>query len=293
MDVERSWFADFRQPLGRVWDALSSDAELKVWFDPQASLQLRDGGHLLAPSGTQFRGQFKQGTLIRVQERQELIIDWPLGGIPSQVIWILQPIRGGTRLVVQHRVPARGSEILPPRDGAEALSHFWFQNLTCLKYRLETGGVPARADYGRLPEKDADASLLLPVTPDRLWELFTRPQELDRWVSRKAAAEVRVGGAFSFGWDHGPERVQAFAPREFVSFNWHYRGEQTLVTFSVEPTTDPNRTRARIRHVGFAPEDKSNLYSYYEGWLTLLHGLALAAATGEDQSWFGTVGKTL
>jgi hypothetical protein len=114
---------------------------------------------------------------------------------------------------------------------------------------------------------------------------------MDRWVSKKAVVEMRVGGHFSFGWDHGAERVQAFSPREFVSFNWHYRGEQTLVTFAIEPTTDPHRTRARIRHVGFASEDKSTLHSYYEGWLTILHGLGIYVATGQNQSWFGTVGK--
>jgi len=291
MEIDQSWFADFRQPLGRVWHALTADSELKAWFDPQASLQLQNAGLLLAPSGTQFRGKFRQGKLVLNQERQELIFDWPLGDIPTQVLWMLQPVRGGARLIVNHRVPARSAEILPPRDGADALFHFWFQNLTCLKYRLETGGVPARADFGRLPEKDADVSLLLPVTPDRLWELLTRPQELDRWVSKKAVVDMRIGGTFAFGWDHGAERIQAFAPREFVSFNWHYRGEQTLVTFAVEPTTDLNRTRARIRHVGFAPEDKSSLYSYYEGWLTLLHGLGLYIMTGGDQSWFGTIGK--
>jgi uncharacterized protein YndB with AHSA1/START domain len=291
MEVDRSWFADIHQPLGRVWNALTTDKELDAWFDPGASLEYRAGGRLLAPSGTQFRGKFKEGKLVLVQERQELIFDWPLAGIPSQVLWLLSPTKAGTRLVVNHQVPDRSAEILPPRDGTDALFHFWFQNLTCLKYLLETGGAPARAEFGRLPEKDADVSLLLPVTPDRLWELFTRPEELDRWVSKKAVVNVRVGGTFSFGWGHGPEQVQAFAPREFVSFNWHYRGEQTLVTFAVEPTTDPNRTRARIRHVGFAPEDKSTLWSHYEGWLTLLHGLGLYVATGENQSWFGTVGK--
>ena len=192
---------------------------------------------------------------------------------------------------MNHRVPGRGAEILPPREGADALFHFWFQNLTCLKYRLDTGGEPDRAGFARLPEKDADASLLLPVTPDRLWELFTRPEELDRWVSKKAAVDIRVGGKFSFGWDHGPERVQAFKPARICEFqHWHYRDEQTLVTFAVEPTTDPNRTRARIRHVGFAPADKSSLYSYYEGWLTILHGLGVYIAAREPQSWFGTIG---
>jgi len=291
MEVDRSWFADLHQPLGRVWNALTTDKELGAWFDPGASLEYRARGRLLAPSGTQFRGKFREGKLAVLQDRQELIFGWPLAGIPSQVSWLLSPTKTGTRLVVNHRVPERGAEILPPRDGTDALFHFWFQNLTCLKYRLETGGEPARADFGRLPEKNADASLVLPATPDRLWELFTRPEELDRWVSKKAVADVRVGGAFSFGWDHGPERVQAFAPREFVSFNWHYRGEQTLVTFAIEPTTDPNRTRARIRHVGFSPEDKSTLFSYYEGWLTLLHGLGLYVATGESRSWFGTLGE--
>jgi len=292
MEVDRSWFADLHQPLARVWRALTSDSELKIWFDPGASLECRVGGRLLAPSGTQFRGKFKEGKLVVIQEHQELIFDWPLGGIPTQVLWMLQPIRNGTRLVVNHRVPGRSAEILPPREGADALFHCWLQNLTCLKYRLDTGSEPDRAAFRRLPEKDVDVSFLLPVTQDRLWELFTRPEELNQWVSKKAAVDIRVGGKFSFGWDHGAEKIQAFSPREFVSFNWHYRGEQTLVTFAIELTTDPHRTRARIRHVGFSPEDKSTLHSYYEGWLTILHNLGIYIATGEPQSWFGTVGMT-
>jgi uncharacterized protein YndB with AHSA1/START domain len=292
MEVDRAWFADIRRPLGSVWNALTAEAALGAWFDPGASLQYQTGGRLLAPSGTQFRGKFSEGKLALLQDRQELIFDWPLGSVPTQLVWLLAPTKTGTRLIVNHKVPARSAEILPPRGGEDALFHFWFQNLTCLKYHLETGGAIARAEFARLPEKEVDVSLLLPVTPERLWECFTRPEELDRWVAKKAVVEVRDGGAVSFGWDHGPERVQTFSPRESVSFNWHVRGEETLVTFSIEPTADPVQTRARIRHVGFAPENTSTLYDYHEGWLTLLYGLGLSVVAGADRSWFGSVGKT-
>ena len=98
MEVDRSWFADIHQPLGRVWNALTADKELSAWFDPGASLESQAGGRFLAPSGTQFRGKFKAGKLLLIQDRQEMIFDWPLAGSPSQVLWLLSPTKAGTRL---------------------------------------------------------------------------------------------------------------------------------------------------------------------------------------------------
>jgi uncharacterized protein YndB with AHSA1/START domain len=293
MQVDSSFFAEIHKPPAVVWNALTTSEELRQWFDPGGRIEPREGGFIEALSHTQFRGRFRRGQVLLARAPETLVWVFPVTDVPGKVTWRVTPSDYGSRIQVRHEVPERAEEMIPPRDGAEALIHYWFQNLTCLKYWLDIGVPPNRVQYRELPdmETQADVSLVLPAASEILWSIMTTASELDMWISAKAYVDLRQGGRFAFGWDHGAERIIELEPCRKLSFNWNYRNQETLVTWSLEPSdTLPGMTRVRIQHSGFGSENRSLMHDYHEGWLTLLHSLGIYAITKEAcAKWFGKI----
>ncbi len=281
MDTDCTFFVEISQPRARVWEALTSDSDLKAWFDPGAKMVLQDGGSLEASGGTQFRGRFRKGQVIRSQAPAQTVWSFPLGNHASQVTWKLATSEEGTRVTVNHQMPAGAEEIIPPRDGKTALFHFWFQNLVCLKYWCELAIAPHRAEFGATSGPSVNVSMLIPEAPEAVWNRMTQADELDRWLSHSAKVELRPGGKFTFGWDHGAQQIVELVDKKRIRFTWLYNGEESFVTFSVEPKG--SGTIATIQHSGL-----KLVQDYHEGWLTFLHVLNLYVRTKRGlPTWLG------
>jgi uncharacterized protein YndB with AHSA1/START domain len=291
VQVDCSWHGIFRQPLSRLWNALTTDDELNEWFDIGARLYLEPGGELIAPGGSQFRDRFRCASARQITPGRIIEWSWPLGFVDTQVTWALTEQADGTRLSVRQVVPQESDAVFFPLDNASALAHFWKEDLARLKYWLDVGTVPALSQFAEVPRKHVMVSLNIPVSPERVWSLLTLPEELECWIAAPKQSEITkcVGGAFRLGINPGPDRLVDFLPGRRLKFNWLLDGNETFVTWTIEPGSHSRDCLLRIEHTGFGIDEKQHIEIYHGEWLTLLHVLAVYAVTGEKVSqWYGS-----
>ena len=84
----------------RVWDALTDEHLLSEWFAPGARIEPVEGGEVAFECDDGERA----GTVRVVEEERELAFTWarPHEG-ESLVTFMIEPVDGGTRLVVTER----------------------------------------------------------------------------------------------------------------------------------------------------------------------------------------------
>ena len=117
---------------------------------------------------------------------------------------------------------------------------------------------------------------------ERVYDSFTRAEELDRWFTTGAEVDPRPGGAMRWRWESwGPDGVtsedrgpvlEATRPERFV-FRWQVALGGTTVEVDFE--AHPKGTVVRLREHGYpdTPEGWSRFQDCSTGWgeaLTLL-----------------------
>ena len=118
----------------------------------------------------------------------------------------------------------------------------------------------------------------LRATPGRVFDAWTRPELMSRWMSpgemtvEKVEADLRVGGAYRIvmlgtsGERHTPEGVYLeIDPARRLVFTWRWAGTEleTRVTVEMTPAGDAE-TDLTVTHEGFA--DAPMLGEHQEGW---------------------------
>jgi uncharacterized protein YndB with AHSA1/START domain len=107
---------------------------------------------------------------------------------------------------------------------------------------------------------------------ERVWQLWTQPDELTTWLAEQANIQTDVGGAFELFWEpNHPERnstlgctITAMEPNKMLSFTW--KGPvafQELMNTNPPPTSvtvvlravSQERTAVRLEHVGWGCEE--------------------------------------
>lgn len=103
--------------------------------------------------------------------------------------------------------------------------------------------------------------MIVPHSPDRVWEALTTPAALSRWFGDIAEVDLRPGGTASFGWTHYDSVFSAVVevvdpPQEFA-FRWAAQpnvpiteSPTTLVTFTL--TEMPGGTTVRVVESGLS-----------------------------------------
>jgi uncharacterized protein YndB with AHSA1/START domain len=135
--------------------------------------------------------------------------------------------------------------------------------------------------------------IVVHATPERIFSLLTRPEELVRWWPDVASFDARVGGEVRFGWAGGAEvtgRVTRFDPPRALAFSWtpdDRSDARTAVEFTV---TDlgAGSCRVTVVHSGWetAPELRPR---HHAGWRHFLGCLAdLAAGRSYDKAFVPT-----
>jgi uncharacterized protein YndB with AHSA1/START domain len=118
-----------------------------------------------------------------------------------------------------------------------------------------------------MPAPVIHLSTELRCAPERAYALFTRPEELKRWLALDARVAPEVGGPYELFWD--PERreknstvgctVTALEPGQLLAFDW--RGPEQFEALMNE--ADP------LTHVvvAFVPVDAGTaVHLVHSGW---------------------------
>ena len=116
-----------------------------------------------------------------------------------------------------------------------------------------------------------------------VFEYFTDPAKVVRWIGEAAEVEPQVGGAYRLTVDGHfmrGELVQLEPPRR-VAFTWGWEGGGPVPpgssTVVVELEPDGDGTLVRLTHRGL-PEEERELHG--QGWDRFLPALASAASVG-------------
>ena len=94
--------------------------------------------------------------------------------------------------------------------------------------------------------------VVLPVDPDRAWELITDPAELEGWLAEEVELDPEEGGTVRVEWEDGDSRegiVQEVEEGRRLVFVW---GEEpSRVSWTLDPV--PGGTRFVVVERSLAP----------------------------------------
>ena len=137
---------------------------------------------------------------------------------------------------------------------------------------------------GAEPYRD---SILIEAAPDVVFEYFTRPEALVRWMGDRAVLDPRPGGEFTLYFDDRCVRgryVEVDRPRRLV-ISWGREGSLELPPFSsrLEVSFGPEGqgTRVSVIHHGL-PQSETSRHAL--GWQHYLGRLRILGAGGEPEA---------
>jgi uncharacterized protein YndB with AHSA1/START domain len=111
----------------------------------------------------------------------------------------------------------------------------------------------------------------LPHSPQKVWRALTDPVLLTEWLLPVVELELQPGAAFTFktephpGWDGTVScRMLEIEPHRKLSYAWAVPFLDTVVTFTLTPTT--SGTRLHLVQSGFKPDQKQNFGGARYGW---------------------------
>jgi uncharacterized protein YndB with AHSA1/START domain len=111
----------------------------------------------------------------------------------------------------------------------------------------------------------------LPHSPHKVWRALTDPKLLTEWLLPVVGLELERGATFTFeappqpGWDGIVQcRLLEIEAHKKLSWAWVVGDIDTVVTFTLEPTT--SGTRLSIVQTGFKPDQKKNFGGARYGW---------------------------
>jgi uncharacterized protein YndB with AHSA1/START domain len=129
-----------------------------------------------------------------------------------------------------------------------------------------------------------NASIAIAAEPEEVFEYFTRPEAIVRWMGDYAVLDPRPGGQFTLDINGVPVRgeyVEVDRPRRLV-ISWGHSGSDRLppgasrleVTF----TRVPDGTVVKVEHHGL-PQAEAEQHAI--GWAHFLERLVVAGAGGD------------
>ena len=105
----------------------------------------------------------------------------------------------------------------------------------------------------------------IPFPPDRIWRALTQPHLIEEWLMKSDFKPV-VDHPFSFSADWGAVdcRVLAVEPNRTLSYNWAAYGLESVVTWTLTPTS--TGTRLRMEQSAFRPDQPQYYQGAKSGW---------------------------
>ena len=128
------------------------------------------------------------------------------------------------------------------------------------------------------------ASVHIEAAPEQVFEYFTSPEAIVRWMGDYALLEPSAGGAFEVDINGVPVRGRYLEvePPHRLLISWGHAGSDRLPpgasTVEVRLSPAGGGTRVEIEHRDL-PEDMRDAFG--RGWPHFLQRLAIAAAGGD------------
>jgi uncharacterized protein YndB with AHSA1/START domain len=273
----------FRQPIEKVWAALSTPERLADWMGVEwlgGDAPLREGG----PFTYRFRNSDMEtrGTVLRLEPPHLLEHSWFESLPPASVVrWALAPDGDGCILTLTHffRAP----------DDAPRTAAGWTQLLGSLAASLgeeaQEGGkegwreqrdryaasFPAEATRdGRLTEENGSPALRferqLARPVEAVWAALVEPESIARWLAT-AEVEPRPGGRFHLDFHGGQSivdgRITRWEPARLLEYSWPEKNANGNSLVRWELSVAAEGTRLVLTHRLDAGGD---LADFASGW---------------------------
>jgi uncharacterized protein YndB with AHSA1/START domain len=112
----------------------------------------------------------------------------------------------------------------------------------------------------------------LPHQPEKVWRALTQKPLIQEWLMDNDFQPV-VDHKFKFTADWGSVEGQVIAvePDKTLSYTWSAYGMESLVTWTLSPTT--SGTHLRMEHSGFQPDQEKAYKGAQYGWAKFLDKL--------------------
>ena len=128
------------------------------------------------------------------------------------------------------------------------------------------------------------ASVHIAAPPERVFDYFTRPEAMIRWMGRQARLDARPGGEFSLDFNRVHVRgrfLEVDRPKRLL-ISWGHEGSDLLPpgASTLEVTFEPGRSGTTVRVV-HRDLPKREMPRHAMGWEHYLDRLA-AAGAGAD-----------
>lgn len=125
------------------------------------------------------------------------------------------------------------------------------------------------------------SSVYIEAPPERVWEYFTEPEAMVRWMGEYALLEPEPGGQFTVNIKGAPVRGRfvRLDPPRWLLISWGYADSNRLPsgasTVEVRLTPEGTGTRVDLEHRGLPPDEQPG---HRIGWAHYLARLAAAVA---------------
>jgi uncharacterized protein YndB with AHSA1/START domain len=267
----------------RVYQALTTPAELTRWFAEHVVVEPRPGGAYRFWGRGVVDGS-REGTqrLSALEPDRLLAYDWTLQGVATQVTYRLTAEGDKTKLDLEHTVDG---ELRFPKP-KQALDDMWRMVAGNLMAHLGSE-TPVLADLdGREPR--VVASIEIAASRAKVFRALLEPALLDKWLHGAARVDL-AARTLSYGWAYeidgrkvagGPTKILELVENERLVTDWpDWRGDPDKppqrITWTLEEL-GPQRTRVTLVHDGF--EHGVDRSDYQQGWGGFLEGLADVAS---------------
>ncbi|MFB9978292.1 SRPBCC domain-containing protein [Mesorhizobium kowhaii] len=110
----------------------------------------------------------------------------------------------------------------------------------------------------------------IPHPPEKIWRALTQPHLIEEWLMKNDFKPV-AGHRFNLRKDPQPDvsivvdcQVTAVEPNKTLSYTWQAYGLESVVTWTLMPTS--TGTRLRMEQSGFRPDQEQAYRGATIGW---------------------------
>ena len=118
----------------------------------------------------------------------------------------------------------------------------------------------------------------LAFPPEKIWRALTQPHLIGEWLMA-CDFKPEVGHGFNFNAEWGSVDCQVLAvePHRSLSYSWAGLGLDSVVTWTLTPTS--GGTRLRMEQAGFAPDQEMAYRGATAGWPRFLDNMERVLAS--------------
>jgi uncharacterized protein YndB with AHSA1/START domain len=105
----------------------------------------------------------------------------------------------------------------------------------------------------------------IPYAPEKIWRALTQPHLIEEWLMKNDFEPV-VERKFNFtgAWGAVDCQVLKIQPHKSLSYNWAAHGLESVVTWTLTPTS--KGANLRMEQTGFRPDQEQAYRGAKMGW---------------------------